>query len=90
MFSGSADAGFVLALPLHHEDLKPDCVGVLTRGLMHRIKIPWQDFALKMQGYAQGGGGAYLRDTMVITKARRTLNLMYKYEPKNALLLHAI
>ena len=28
-------------------------------GLMHGIKIPQQDFALKMQGR----GGAYLRDT---------------------------
>ena len=30
-------------------------------GLMHGIKIPQQDFALKMQGR----GGAYLRDTTV-------------------------
>ena len=37
-------------------------------GLMRGIKIPLQDFALKIQG---GGlcvrGGAYLRDTMVST-----------------------
>ena len=26
MFSGSVDAGFGLALPFHHGDLKPDCV----------------------------------------------------------------
>ena len=32
MFSGSVDAGFVLALPFHHGDLETDCVGVLTRG----------------------------------------------------------
>ena len=25
------DAGFVVALPFHHGDLEPDCVGVLTR-----------------------------------------------------------
>ena len=31
MFSGSVDAGFVLALPIHHRDLEPDCVGVSTR-----------------------------------------------------------
>ena len=32
MFSGqSVNAGFVLALPFHHEDLEPDCVGVSTR-----------------------------------------------------------
>ena len=31
-FSGSVDAGFILALPFHHGDLEPDCVGVLTRG----------------------------------------------------------
>ena len=30
-------------------------------GLMHGIKIPQQDFALKMQGR----GGAYLRDTTI-------------------------
>ena len=28
MFSGSVDACFVLALPFHHGDLEPDCVGV--------------------------------------------------------------
>ena len=52
MFSGSVDAGFVLALPFHHGDLEPDCVRVSTRGggLMCRIKIPLQDFALKMHG----------------------------------------
>ena len=32
MFSGSVDAGFVLALPFHHGDLEPDCVGVSMRG----------------------------------------------------------
>ena len=31
MFSGSVDAGFVLALPFHHGDLQTDCVGVSTR-----------------------------------------------------------
>ena len=31
MFSGSVGAGFVLALPFHHGDLEPDCVGVSTR-----------------------------------------------------------
>ena len=31
MFSGSVDAGFVLALPFHHGDIEPDCVGVSTR-----------------------------------------------------------
>ena len=25
------DAGFVLALPFHHGDIEPDCVGVSTR-----------------------------------------------------------
>ena len=39
---------------------------------MHGIKIPLQDFALKMQG---GGlmreGGAYLRDTTVIHVVER-------------------
>ena len=32
---------------------------------MHRIKIPQQDFALKVQGGAYVRGGAYLRDTTV-------------------------
>ena len=31
MFSGSVDAGFVLALPFHYGDLEPDSVGVLLR-----------------------------------------------------------
>ena len=56
MFSGSLDAGFVLALPIHHRDLEPDCGG--RGGLMRGIKIPPQDFALKMQG---GGGGLCAR-----------------------------
>ena len=30
MFSGSVDAGFVLALSFHHGDLEPDCVEVST------------------------------------------------------------
>ena len=60
MFSGSVDVGFVPALPFHHGDLEPDCVGASTRGLiMHGIKISSQDFALKMQK------GVYLRDTTV-------------------------
>ena len=73
MFSGCVDAGLVLALPFHHRDLEPDCVEVSTRGvgggwgLMRGIKIPPQDFGLKMQGgLMREGGGAYLRDTMVI------------------------
>ena len=32
IFSGSVDAGCVLALLFHHRDLEPDCVGVSTRG----------------------------------------------------------
>ena len=33
---------------------------------MRGIKIPLQDFALKMQGEAYARGGAYLRDTTVM------------------------
>ena len=36
MFSGSVDAGFVLALPFHHGDLDPDCVEASTRGAYAR------------------------------------------------------
>ena len=57
------DTSFVLALPFHHGDLEPDCVGASMRGgLMRGMKIPPQDFALKIQGgaYAQGGEGAYV------------------------------
>ena len=63
MFSGSVDAGFVLALPFHHGDLEPDCRGFDEGGLMCGIKILLQDFALKMQG-GSARGGAYLRDTI--------------------------
>ena len=47
MFIGPADAGFVLALPFHHGVLEPD-----SRSFdeVCGIKIPLQDFALKMQG----------------------------------------
>ena len=53
MFSGSVDAGFVLARPFHHGDLEPDCRSFDHReggggGLMCGIKLPLQDFALKM------------------------------------------
>ena len=60
MFSCSVYAVFILALPLHHGDLEPDYVGVSTGGgLLCGIKIPLQDFALKMQGslMREGGGG---------------------------------
>ena len=56
MFGGSVDASFVLALPFYHRDLEPYCVGVSMRGgeggLKREIKIPLQDFALKMQEWA--------------------------------------
>ena len=37
---------------------------------MRGIKIPQQDFALKMPGglMREGGGGAYLRDTTVLLR----------------------
>ena len=58
--SSSVDAGFVFALPFQHGDLEPNCVGVSKRvegALMHRIKIPLQDFSLKMQGGLMREGG---------------------------------
>ena len=51
MFSGSVDAGFVLVLPFYHTETLNLTVGVLMRGGAYcGIKIPLQDFALKMQG----------------------------------------
>ena len=38
MFSGSVDAGFVLALPFHHGDFEPDWIGVSMRGGLMRKK----------------------------------------------------
>ena len=49
MFSGSVDAGLVLALLFHHRDLEPDCVGVSTRGT-YKCR----------GGYARGGGGVFV------------------------------
>ena len=59
--SCSVDAGFVLALPLHHGDLELHSVGVSTkdhvailvawlwlRGPICEINIPVQEFRLKM------------------------------------------
>ena len=67
MFSGPVDAGFILALLFHHGDLNLTVYKLRPEGLMRGMKIPPQDFALKMQG---GGlcvkGGAYLRDTTVL------------------------
>ena len=40
---------------------------------MRRIKIPQQDFALKMPGGAYAQGGAYLRDTTVLFYRCQTL-----------------
>ena len=73
MFSGSVNAGFVLALPFHHGELEPDYVGVSMGGggLMCGVKIPLQDFALKMQGGAYARGGAYLRDTTVCVESAK-------------------
>ena len=60
MFSGSVDAGFVLALPFHHGDLEPDCVTVLTRDKNTPARL-----CAKNAGVAYARGGAYLRDTTV-------------------------
>ena len=71
MFSGSVDAGFVLALLLHHGDLEPDCVGASTRGAYVRDENTSARLCAKNAG---GGGlcarGAYLRDTTVNLYAR--------------------
>ena len=70
MFSGSVDAGFILAQPFHHGDLEPDST-VYGRsfdegGLMHGIKIPLQAGALKMPGglMREGGGGGRICGTL--------------------------
>ena len=66
--SGSVDAGFILALPFHHWDLEPDCVGVLTRGGAYtRDKNTSARLCAKNAGGAYARGGAYLRDTTVYT-----------------------
>ena len=63
MFSGSVDAGFILALPLHHGDLEPDCAGVSTRGgLMCGIKISLQDFMPEEVGHCML---PYIRDQIL-------------------------
>jgi len=49
--SCSVDAGFVLALPLHHGDLELDSVGVSTKSYLKIISV----------GMAMVGG-AYSRD----------------------------
>jgi len=55
--SWSVDAGFILALPLHHGDLELDSVGISTKdhvaipvvgGGICEIKIPVQELQLKM------------------------------------------
>ena len=73
--SCSVDAGFVLALPLHHRDLELDSIGVLTKSylkimllflvacpyiIMSKIKIPVQELWPKMwRGLYAKGVGAY-------------------------------
>ena len=63
MFSGSVDAGFVLALPFKG-DLEPDCVGASTRGAYARDENASARLCAKSAG-GGGGGGGYLRDTTV-------------------------
>ena len=66
MFSGSVDAGFVLALLFHHGDLEPDCVGASTRGAYARDENTSAKLCTKNAGGAYARGGAYLRDTTVV------------------------
>ena len=53
MFSGSVNAGFVLALPFHHEDLERDCAGVEAdheaRGgeMLPTLAVGWRASALR-------------------------------------------
>ena len=67
------DAGFVLELPFHHEDLEPDCVEVSTRGwkggAYARDKNTSAQLCAKNAGGAYARGGAYLRDTTVYISA---------------------
>ena len=76
------DAGFVLALPFHHEDLEPDCVGVLTRGERGGWGAYVQDkntsarLCAKNAGGAYARGGAYLWDTMVYVLGLKSLSLL--------------
>ena len=65
------DAGFVLALPFHHGDLEPDCVEVLTRGggAYARDKNTSARLCAKNAGGAYARGGAYLRDTTVLSSS---------------------
>ena len=79
--SGSADASFVLALPVHHKNLEPECVGVLTREggegeLMRGIKIHLQDFALKMQGGLCARGGVFAGHYGIYTKSKKHRNVI--------------
>ena len=49
---------------------------------MRRIKIPQQDFALKMQG-AYERGGAYLWDTTVLILQSQLFLPLFGNKPKN-------
>ena len=44
---------------------------------MGGVKIPLQDFALKMQGGAYARGGAYLRDTTVYSTGNPLENVLH-------------
>ena len=69
MFSGSVDACFVLALPFHHGDLEPDCVGVSSmRGAYARDKNTSARLCSKNAG-GLCARGAYLWDTTVVLNA---------------------
>ena len=48
MFSGSVDAGFVVALPFYHGDLEPDCVGVSTE-LHNKVTIGLAKFSFPVR-----------------------------------------
>ena len=62
MFSGSVDAGFVLALPFQG-DLEPDCVGASTRGAYARD----ENASARLCAKSAGGGGAICGTLRYIT-----------------------
>ena len=91
MFSGSVDAGFVLALSFHHRDLEPDCVGASTREAYVWDENTFARLCVENVRGAYMQGGAYLRDTMVFAFwAFHAIHIRIPGEPGNEAIMLVI
>ena len=76
--SSSVNAGFILALPFHHGDLEPDCVGVSTGGLAYV-----RDKNTSARLCTKNAGRAYVRGECICGTLRHLLGSQNVYSGTN-------